>query len=481
MSRKTVSYNFIFVLVPCVLLLILSYNSFLFALNVTEDSNCFMTSARAMLSGKVLYRDFFEQKGPFIYFLYGAGLGLVPGSYHGVYIIEVIFAYFHYKYTFKTLCVINKDNDKLNFLVTSVFCSFFYVSFAFNSGEVEEFCFPLLSYFLYLFIKRVTDDYDIRLREFFITGIFIGLVFWTKFFCVVMFGVPIIYLIVRECKKKNFLFIRKMVLFGFLGFLSVTIFVVSYCLITGSLSSMIEVYFYTNIFEYPNQASLFITFSALIFATIAPTLLVIALCTFLKFETKYHELIVTLLICYGITAAIMGVFGRSWFYYYSLFYVYDGIFAVIVFKCTMEKYNKVKPLHLFFITGCIFATMFFTEWFDTNIVYDARYEMIQDMKAEIQDEKLDYFIMDFGYYFSTNSIPDDYYMFTTNARRDIIVNDIICDLKTHDVKYIVTTFNTDSFDEVADKLDRYGYEPCIRTDDYDANFGVTCVLFKYQG
>ena len=49
---------------------ICSKSSFLYPMNDWVDTQCFFTVGKAMVNGKVLYADIYEQKGPLLYFLF---------------------------------------------------------------------------------------------------------------------------------------------------------------------------------------------------------------------------------------------------------------------------------------------------------------------------------------------------------------------------------------------------------------------------
>lgn len=61
-------------------------SSFLYPLNDWVDSNCFYTVGKAMVHGKVLYRDIYEQKGPFCILSMGWGI-----CSHRIHLPEYIF------------------------------------------------------------------------------------------------------------------------------------------------------------------------------------------------------------------------------------------------------------------------------------------------------------------------------------------------------------------------------------------------------
>ncbi len=66
-----------------------SKTSPLFVLNDWMDANIFFTMGKSMLSGKVLYRDVFDHKGPVLYLLYGLGWLLDRTGFTGVFVLEL--------------------------------------------------------------------------------------------------------------------------------------------------------------------------------------------------------------------------------------------------------------------------------------------------------------------------------------------------------------------------------------------------------
>ena len=61
------------VLISTVFLGICTRSSPLYPLNDWVDSNCFFTVGKAMMNGKVVYRDIYEQKGILLYLIHGLG------------------------------------------------------------------------------------------------------------------------------------------------------------------------------------------------------------------------------------------------------------------------------------------------------------------------------------------------------------------------------------------------------------------------
>lgn len=96
-------YQFIIysLVISFTILMITSKNSFLYPLNDWVDANAFFTVGKGMMNGVVPYKDIFEQKGILLYLIYGIGYLISHKTFHGVFIIEVIFFAIFLYYTIK--------------------------------------------------------------------------------------------------------------------------------------------------------------------------------------------------------------------------------------------------------------------------------------------------------------------------------------------------------------------------------------------
>ena len=89
-GRAGYFYLFIVALINCSFL---SQSSPLYPLNYWDDVNSYVTVSRAIVAGKVLYKDIFDHKGPILHFMNVPFSMFNHQSYIGVYILEIIFCF----------------------------------------------------------------------------------------------------------------------------------------------------------------------------------------------------------------------------------------------------------------------------------------------------------------------------------------------------------------------------------------------------
>ena len=71
-------------------LLLATRSSFLYPLNNWDDANSYFSMGKALFNGKMLYRDVFDQKGMYLYFLYGLSYLISHTTFIGVFVLEII-------------------------------------------------------------------------------------------------------------------------------------------------------------------------------------------------------------------------------------------------------------------------------------------------------------------------------------------------------------------------------------------------------
>ncbi|MDE6292593.1 MAG: glycosyltransferase family 39 protein, partial [Bacilli bacterium] len=161
----------------------MSKNSFLFKFNDWWDANAFMTMGKSIWQGVVPYRDLFEQKGPYLYFIYAIAAIISNKTFIGVYFLEIISMFINLIFVRKIIKLFYKD-EKYSFLGILIYCfsAFFVFTFG-HGGSAEEFTLPLMFITMFYYNRYLKDKKEINIdkKVLLINGIIAGVVFWIKY------------------------------------------------------------------------------------------------------------------------------------------------------------------------------------------------------------------------------------------------------------------------------------------------------------
>lgn len=405
-----------------------------------------------MLSGKVLYKDFFEQKGLIAYVLYAIAWKIVPNSFHGIYLLEIIFATFYYIYTYKTLNILSRTQTTENFFIAALACASSYLSITLEHGaELEEFSLPFLAYLLFHFINYLHNNVEIKKSVYFIVGIHVGLIFWSKYLCLALHVIIIIYCSVLYVQKKQYRQLKDMLLFGFFGFIITSMPVLIYFLQTNSFNDMIQVYFIENIFGYFQREQTAKTPLASIILCLATGIIYSAFNFIYIFSMliignhfqhnqeeniKWKDIIYFLLIGYFALCILISIGGDAWKYYFLPTTIFHGIILFLI----LQLYPQFKKV-IFIIFTC--PIILFSAWYaNHNYAYYGKYYNALTETAQIvdQSESRDVLLldsMDHGIWFLLDKIPNRYYFIQTNARKKSIVYSYLDEIKENPVEFVL--------------------------------------------
>lgn len=236
------------------LLFFASRSSFFYPCNDWNDANSYFSVGKALFNGKVPYRDVFDQKGMYLYFLYGLAYLVSHTTFAGVFLLEGILAAFDLFGICRILMLYVKRGTALVLspLVLAVIISsrsFYW------GGSAEEICFPFLVWGLYLVLDYFKNDYPgeaMGAWRIFAGGLLAGVVANIKFtvlgfFFAWMMCVFFSFLVRKELVKgikSCFIFLGGMAL-PFLPW-------VIYFAVNKSLYEWYWGYVYINVFVYSN-------------------------------------------------------------------------------------------------------------------------------------------------------------------------------------------------------------------------------------
>lgn len=228
--------------------------SFLYPLNPWDDANVFMTIGNAMLSGRELYVDIFDHKGPMLFFLHELAAVLSRSSFVGIYLMEIVCCFFYLLFSLRTMRLFS--SSPITLPLTCLLGMITYSSDFFCYGDsVEEFSLPILAHCLYYMLRFVKDGSVPNRWRSFAMGLGLGLIFWVKYNLLFFYLGALLALIYIARKHQQRKELRRVVRWVFVGVAAVTIPVLGYFAVHGTLDALWESYFVVNIFHYHGVAT----------------------------------------------------------------------------------------------------------------------------------------------------------------------------------------------------------------------------------
>ena len=250
-SKKSMFFAFFICLVIAfIAITIVSKCSFLYAFHDGNDVNWFLTMGRGIVEGKVPYRDLFEQKGILLYMLFALNYLICGDQLYFIYLVEIIFGASFLFLSFKIINLyLPYKSSLLGVLITAIIV---FTSRAFwcGGGEAEEYCLPLFTYEVYIFLKSLKKDKNISLIEGFICGLFAGVIFWIKYSMLVFYAVLGLCIFIDFFIKKKAPKAIFFALFFILGMMLISVPMITYLGMNQALDDMWNIYILFNIFGY---------------------------------------------------------------------------------------------------------------------------------------------------------------------------------------------------------------------------------------
>ena len=239
-----------------VFLSICSRSSFLYSYNNWDDANSYFSMGKFMMNGGIIYRDLYDQKGPYLYLLYGLAYLISKDTFFGVFLMEIaaIAAFLYAGYKIMTLFC----NRRTALILLPVLAMSTLTSLSFYwGGAAEEFCLPLLAWSLYMSLKYFKEDYPKMAASgmILVNGIFAGIIMQVKY---TMLGFYFAWMAMMAMMHFTPANIKKSIgkCFIFLGGMVLTMIPwLIYFGLHGALDDWYQCYVYNNIFLYSDLNS----------------------------------------------------------------------------------------------------------------------------------------------------------------------------------------------------------------------------------
>ena len=195
-----------------------SFNSVRFSdASIYSDNAVFYLMGKAMLKGQVLYKDIFDHKTPYVYFI-NAIASLLEKNHLGLYIITSLVLFVSLYFTYKIVDLI--INDKVYAIVSSSLICLFLNNANITLGflRTEGYVIALVLPSAYMFIRFfMSDKKSFRVSEMFIIGVLAGLTLMINLKASVLYVPFAVSLAIVLSKYKNYKNIFACFIFGFLG------------------------------------------------------------------------------------------------------------------------------------------------------------------------------------------------------------------------------------------------------------------------
>lgn len=246
---KGYSTSFLLLLLAVLLITLFSCCSWIYPLQPHDDANWFMAIGKSMLSGKLLYTEVHDQKGPIIFFLHEWAAALSSKTFIGIYLLEVLCSFCFLTLSYKTMRLFAKHGISLTY--TFVVGVLTYASdFMVYGDTVEELSLPILLYVLYKTLRYAKLGELPKAWESVLIGIGVAAIFWMKFTVLAMCVGAFAALLIMAWQRGQISLLVRCLAWVLAGVVGVTVGVLLYFVIHGNMADLYQSYFYFNIFLY---------------------------------------------------------------------------------------------------------------------------------------------------------------------------------------------------------------------------------------
>ena len=411
-------------LLSTIFLLIATKSSPLYPFNDWVDANVSLTIGKGMMSGRVLYRDLFDQRGPLFYFIYGLGSLFSHTNFLGVYIVEVIsFAIF----LFFCSKIITLYLDKsYSFIALPLIAGMVLNLNAFaHGGSPEEFSLPLLTFSLYYLLRYFKEIYpkDIPDRWLFINGIVAGCILWIKYSILGFWIGWMASILLGLLIQKNFKKILKSAAVFLLGMVAATVPWVLYFGLNNAIHDWIQSYFVINLTAYSKPMSLlsrakfiFYTLYGFRYSPIIVGMMGFGLIVFLTLKKYLTELLhkISVALCFILLLLTIYGGGQAMKYYFLIAAPMIIFGFIVLLGIYYDDYGAIgsKKALLAIIFFFTIGTLFFVYRTNQNVylMKFAKEDLVQYKYAKVINQTenptiLNYGWLDSGFYATTDTIP----------------------------------------------------------------------------
>lgn len=353
------------------------------------DSSIFMLIAKGINSGKNLYTDYFDHKGPLLFYLNAAGLKLT-GNKSGVFIIQCIFLWITSIFMYKTARIFTKTVRAVICVLLTILAFGATIS---DGNFSEDYCmlFCMISIYFSVRFFAKAPDMPHPGRYMYIYGICLGLCAFIRINNGIIICGIILTALVTDFINEHIRQALINIFYFLIGIMTVAVPICLFFLIKGTFSEMIFSTFTFN-FIYASNGSSDKTASdaADLIMWILPIISMIVISS--VFAKRLGPRVASLITTISVFALIPIILGFGYIHYYTtlipLIPVYTAIFFFLVgnrinfpaaalcliMLCTMYNYISNASYNIAYYSEKLYKQQNPTQYHDvySDIYYSAK-------------------------------------------------------------------------------------------------------------
>lgn len=218
------------------------------------DASFFTLVGRGITQGKVMYRDFYDLKGPYFFFLQALGQLFFKGRI-GIFLLQVI-AQFMSSVLIWKISLLFVDKAKAAFIMVVFYIC--HIATLWGGNTLEEFVLPLSLFCLYIILcDYLENDFTIPSSHAFILGACLGIIVFSKIsVCGTVLGIiaAVSFMLITKKRLSQFMLF---IVYTILGFAVAALLPILYFAYYGCLTDMLRCVFVIGFRRSKDFAELF--------------------------------------------------------------------------------------------------------------------------------------------------------------------------------------------------------------------------------
>jgi len=341
------------------------------------DSLIFLLLGRYFKEGMTPYVDFFDHKGPVMFFIEAIGVSLSSNERLGIFILQVVNLTITQVLIF---CCGRLFLDTWRSVIVVVF-SLFILSFTMQGGNLtEEYSLPFLMISLYFALKYcVSKSKDVYFGHMFTIGISAAILFWLRPTNAGVICACALFFFIWLMKIRNWKGLRTLIVGVSTGFVLVSLVIVLYFIWIEAFDEMIYSSFTYN-FKYASKA-VFLnedkTSLVYYFRTWFSLLVLLAGTLLFFIKRKDEKLTLLALLIFVFNLITTKIIGPGYFHYMTLNIPCLALGVIFIFDATTNYSYRNK----FATVLCLVSVIVFLVYFGRNLYKSQQYDLDSDYKA----------------------------------------------------------------------------------------------------